>query len=65
MWRHLRHPNVLPLFAATFDKEAVRFALVSKWMDNGNINEFIKKHDNVNRAQLVSCHVRVPRNQDS
>lgn len=27
-------------------------------MNNGNINEYIKKHDDVNRAQLVSYYTR-------
>ena len=31
--------------------------MVSEWMDNGNINEFIRKHEEVNRAQLVSSRV--------
>ena len=28
--------------------------MVSEWMDHGNINEFIKNHEGVNRIQLVS-----------
>ena len=30
-----------------------QFALVSEWMENGNINEFIEKDQHVNRAELV------------
>jgi len=33
-----------------------RFALVSEWMENGNINRFIQRDRHVNRAELVRCH---------
>jgi serine/threonine protein kinase len=32
-----------------------RFAMVSEWMPNGDINEFVKAHEGVNRFELVSC----------
>ena len=50
-WKHLRHPNILPLLGVTVGEH--RFALVSEWMDNGNINDFIKRDHDVNRAELV------------
>jgi len=53
MWKHLRHQNVLPLLGVNMDKH--RFAMISEWMENGNINEFVKKDRHVNRAELVSC----------
>jgi serine/threonine protein kinase len=40
------------------DPRGSKFTLVSKWMENGNINEFIKMHPDANRAQLVSRHFR-------
>jgi serine/threonine protein kinase len=52
-WKHLRHPNVLPLLGVTVSER--RFAMVSKWMEHGNINEFVEKENYVNRAELV-CH---------
>ena len=30
-----------------------RFTMISKWMDNGNIIEFVKAHESVNRFELV------------
>ena len=30
-----------------------QFAMVSEWMDKGNINEFIERDRHVNRAELV------------
>ena len=51
MWGTLRHPNVLPLFGVTMAEN--RFVMVSEWMENGNINEFVKAHTDVNRLGLV------------
>ena len=31
-----------------------QFAMVSEWMINGNISEFVKTHRDVNRFELVS-----------
>ena len=53
-WRHLRHPNILPLLGINLDPEKRRFALVSEWMVHGNINEFLKMSKGINRVQLVS-----------
>ena len=30
-----------------------QFATVSEWMTNGNINQFVEKHWDVNRFELV------------
>ena len=30
------------------------FAMVSEWMPNGNINQFVKEHSDANRFELVS-----------
>ena len=49
-WRALCHPNVLPLLGVTLGE---RFEMVSEWMENGNITEFIKTNRDVNRLRLV------------
>ena len=51
-WKSLCHPNVLPLLGVTMGKRL--FAMVSEWMVNGNINEFIGAHRDANRFELVS-----------
>ena len=33
-----------------------QFGMVSKWMANGNINQFVTAHKEVNRFELVSPH---------
>ena len=56
MWRFLQHPNVLPLIGVTMTK--TRFAMVSDWMVNGNINNFVEMHPNVDRIRLVGSALR-------
>ena len=50
-WKALRHPNVLPLVGVTMADS--RFGMVSEWMMNGNINEFVRTHDDADRLGLV------------
>lgn len=50
-WKHLRHPNILPLLGVTISEN--RFATISQWMENGNIIEFVRRDHDVNRAALV------------
>ena len=50
-WGALHHPNVLPLLGATMGDH--RLVMVSEWMANGNIKEFIEVHRDVNRFELV------------
>ena len=52
-WKHLRHPNVLRMLGVTVSER--RFGMISEWMENGDINEFIRKGKHVNRTKLV-CH---------
>jgi hypothetical protein len=42
-WRQLSHPNVLPFYGIHFleDPLEIRFSLVSPWMENGNVVEFL------------------------
>ena len=50
-WKHLRHPNVLPLLGVTVSER--RFAMVSEWMEHGNINQFVEKDKDTKRTELV------------
>ena len=51
VWSALRHANVLPLHGMTMTDG--RFVMVSEWMENGNINEFVRMHPDANRLGLV------------
>ena len=50
-WKTLRHPNILPLIGVMVSQ--VQFAMISDWMVNGNINDFVKAHPDANRLELV------------
>ncbi|KAJ6598357.1 kinase-like domain-containing protein [Mycena vulgaris] len=42
IWRQLCHPNLLPFFGLYYLES--RLCLVSPWMENGNILQFLKNH---------------------
>ena len=50
-WKHLRHQNILPLLKVTVSENG--FAMVSEWMENGDINKFVKRHPYLNPTELV------------
>ena len=37
-----------------------RFAMVSEWMTNGNIIQFVTAHRDANRFELVSSPFKIP-----
>ena len=50
-WKTLRHPNVLPLIGVTMEEK--RLVMVSEWMENGSIINFLEKESNADRLGLV------------
>lgn len=56
-WKNLRHPNVLPLLGVFMTE--TKFAMVSEWMTNGNINQFVAVRQDANRFQLVSLSFKL------
>ncbi|KAF9642913.1 kinase-like protein [Thelephora ganbajun] len=50
-WRALRHPNILPLLGVTMTQN--QFVIVSEWMKNGDINEFVKANIDTDRLRLL------------
>jgi hypothetical protein len=50
-WKALQHPNVLSLIGVVATE--AEFAIVSEWMLNGNINQFIEGCQDANRFELV------------
>jgi hypothetical protein len=62
VWKNLRHANVLPLLGAEVPKNwfvpisqwmIYEFAMVSEWMTNGDINQFVKANADADRFELV------------
>ena len=55
-WKSLCHPNVLPLLGVIMSE--TQFGMVSEWLPNGNINQFVKTHWDANRFDLVCSPFR-------
>ncbi|KAK7037716.1 hypothetical protein VNI00_010942 [Paramarasmius palmivorus] len=55
IWRQLRHPNLLPCLGLYYLDDSQRICLVSPWMENGNLVEFLRSQPRnaVNRVQLM------------
>ena len=51
MWKTLRHQNILPLMGVMMSEN--QFVMISEWMMNGNINNFVRTRSDVNRVRLV------------
>lgn len=49
VWKHLAHPNIVPLLGATIDPPQ----LISDWMSSGNLMEYITSHPDADRIGLV------------
>jgi hypothetical protein len=49
MWKHLVHPNVLPLLGVTIDG----FQLISNWMSGGHLLAYIQNNTEADRLGLV------------
>ena len=62
VWKHLAHPNIVPLLGATIDP----LQLISDRMPGGSLTEYIRCHPDADRRSLVSdlstllCEVLTP-----
>ena len=48
-WKHLEHPNIVPLLGVTIDPPQ----LISDWMSGGNLTEYITNNPEADRLRLV------------
>jgi serine/threonine protein kinase len=51
MWTWLSNPNILPFLGAYI--RGSELVVVSEWMENGNIKEYLRINPRVNRHSLV------------
>ncbi|KAF9789119.1 hypothetical protein BJ322DRAFT_522510 [Thelephora terrestris] len=51
IWRHLHHPKIVPLIGVAISPG--QCLLVSDWVDNGTIDQFIKVNPDANRIDLL------------
>ncbi|KAK1220511.1 hypothetical protein PQX77_016721 [Marasmius sp. AFHP31] len=55
LWRQMKHPNVLPFHGIYRLEHTQQLCLISPWMENGNLVEFLKatKREDVHHHTLV------------
>ena len=51
IWKQLSHPNIVPFLGVTDDPAP--FSMVLEWMPNGDVRQYVNKHPEVDRLQLV------------
>lgn len=51
MWKYLKHQNIVPLLGVT----STPFQIISDWMPGGNLTEYIKKHPDADRLDIVDA----------
>ena len=49
MWKHLTHPNIVPLLGVTITP----LQLISDWMPGGELREYLKNNPDAKRLKLV------------
>jgi len=57
VWKRLSHPNILPLLGVSMSKSPQYFRIISEWMQNGNVTEYIGSNPEANRLRLVSLSI--------
>ena len=51
MWKRISHPNIVPFLGVS---EALGLlSMVSEWMPNGDVQEYVVKNPGADRLQLV------------
>ncbi|KZT54925.1 kinase-like protein [Calocera cornea HHB12733] len=52
IWTELKHPNILELYGVS-EREPYGLALVSPWLEHGDVNQYMKAYPGVQRYPLV------------
>ena len=53
-WKHLSHPNILPLLGVSASIDPYCFRIVTEWMPNGSITRYTNSNPEANRLRLVN-----------
>ena len=53
-WRHLTHPNILPLLGVSGSTNPHYFRILTEWMPNGDVMQYARSNPEANRLRLVS-----------
>ena len=51
MWRRISHPNIVPFLGVS--EVPSPFCMVSEWMPNGNVRDYVRGDPEASRLQLV------------
>ena len=51
-WKHISHPNILPLIGFSIPANSHCFRILTEWMPNGNIMQYARCHPAANCLQL-------------
>ena len=55
MWKRISHPNIVPFLGVS--KAPAPLSMVSEWMPNGNVRDYVRRNPDTSRLQLVRCLV--------
>ena len=53
-WKHLSHPNILPLLGVSISTDTLCLRILTLWIVNGNVMQYARSNPVANRLQLVS-----------
>jgi len=53
MWKRLSDPNILSLIGASL--HGSELIMVSEWMNNGNIKQYLQRNPHANKPSLASA----------
>jgi len=51
MWKRISHPNIVPFLGVS--EAPAPLCMVSEWMSNGNVRDYVEKNPEASRLQLV------------
>ncbi|KXN84357.1 Dual specificity protein kinase zak2 [Leucoagaricus sp. SymC.cos] len=56
LWSRLNHPNILPFYGVYYQGKQKKMCLVSPWMDNGNLVNYLQENPTAPRRPFI-CDV--------